>query len=257
MRTKKALFRSGGTAMNEEKINVIRVNPHPQTALDYFMTTSQKREIIGNKDMSWKAMLQNYHHVLSPLECVGWIYFDKDNVRKNIKRLNDQTLRLPDKKWQHLVKLENSINYRKHTLTDEEALILIRAGYLYSVPPLLIVTENMKTPLEYACEVTGKQSFPPVVTEERLNEELKLMILGSAGSYSKWYCKNKINSKRVRANAPLIRSSLLSHITQSEAPYELWLLLYDVKRILLSDYIIEYYEKILQYQNPFGKGVGG
>ena len=104
--------------MNEEKINIIRVNPHPQTALDYFMTNSQKREIISNKDMSWKAMLQKYHRVLSLLECIGWVYFDKENVRKNIKRLNDQTLQLPDKKWQHIVKLENSINYRKHTLTD-------------------------------------------------------------------------------------------------------------------------------------------
>lgn len=243
--------------MNEEKINVIRVNPHPQTALDYFMTTSQKREIIRNEDMSWKAMLQNYHRVLSPLECVGWIYFDKDNVRKNVKRLNAQTLQLPDKKWQHIVKLENSINYRKHTLTDEEALILIRAGYLYSVPPLLIVTENMKTPLEYACEMTGKQSFPPVVTEERLNEELKLMILGSTESYSKWYRQNKINSKRVRANAPLIHSSLLSYMTQSEAPYELWILLYNLKRVWLADFMIEYFEDVLQYQSPFGKGVSG
>ena len=179
--------------MSEEKINIIRVNSHPQTALDYFMIGSQKRKIISNEDMSWRAMLKKYKRTLSPLECIGWVYFDRDNVQKNIMRLNDQTLQLSDKKWQHLVKLENSINYRKHTLTDEEALILIRAGYLYSVPPLLIVTENMKTPLEYACEVTGKQSFPPVVTEERLNEELKLMILGSAGSYSKWYCKNKIN----------------------------------------------------------------
>ena len=257
MRTKKALFRSGGTAMNEEKINIIRVNSHPQTTLDYFMTTSQKREIISNEDMPWKTMLKKYKRILSPLECVGWIYFDRDNVRKNIMRLNDQTLQLPDKKWQHIVKLENSINYRKHTLTDEEALILIRAGYLYSVPPLLIVTENMKTPLEYACEMTGKQSFPPLVTEERLNEELKLMILGNAGNYSKWYRQNKINSKRIKANEPLIHSPLLSYMTQSEAPYELWVLLYDLKRVWLADFMIEYFEDFLQYQNPFGKGVGG
>ena len=244
--------------MNEEKINIIRINPHPQTALDYFMISSQKRKIISNEeDMSWKTMLKKYHRILSPLECVGWVYFDKENVRKNIKRLNDQTLRLPDKKWQHLVKLEKSINYRKHTLTDEEALILIRAGYLYSVPPLLIVTENMKTPLEYACEMTGKQSFPPLVTEERLNEELKLMILGNAGNYSKWYRQNKINSKRIKANEPLIHSPLLSYMTQSEAPYELWVLLYDLKRVWLADFMIEYFEDVLQYQNVFGKGVSG
>lgn len=243
--------------MNEEKINIIRVNSHPQTTLDYFMTSSQKREIISNKNMSWKTMLQKYHRILSPLECIGWIYFDKDDVRKNIMRLNDQTLQLPDKKWQHIVKMENSINYRKHILTDEEALILIRAGYLYSVPPLLIATENMKTPLEYACEMMGEQSFPPVVTEERLNEELKLMILGNAGSYSRWYCQNKINSKRIRANAPLIHSPLLSYMTQSEAPYELWILLYDLKRVWLADFMIEYFKDFLQYQNPFGKGVSG
>ena len=243
--------------MNEEKINIIQVNSHPQTTLDYFMTSSQKREIISNKNMSWKTMLQKYHRILSPLECIGWIYFDKDDVRKNIIRLNDQTLQLPDKKWQHIVKMENSVNYHKHTLTDEEALILVRAGYLYSVPPLLIATENMKTPLEYACEMIGKQSFPPVVTEERLNEELKLMILGNAGSYSKWYYQNKINSKRIRANAPLIHSPLLSYMTQSEAPYELWILLYDLKRVWLADFMIEYFKDFLQYQNPFGKGVSG
>ena len=243
--------------MNKEKINIIRVNSHPQTALDYFMTNSQKREIISNKDMSWNTMLQKYHRILSPLECIGWVYFNKEIVRKNIKRLNDQTLQLPDKKWQLLVKFENSVNYRKHTLTDEEALILIRAGYLYSVPPLLTVTENMETPLEYACEMTGEQSFPPLVTEERLNEELKLMILGSAGSYSRWYRQNKINSKRVRANAPLIHSPLLSYMTQSEAPYELWILLYDLKRVWLADFMIEYFENVLQYQNIFGKEVSG
>ena len=257
MRTKKALFRSGGTTMNEEKINIIRVNSHPQTALDYFMISSQKRKIISNEDMSWNTMLKKYKRILSPLECIGWVYFNKENIRKNIKRLNDQTLRLPDKKWQHIVKMENSINYRNHTLTDEEALILIRAGYLYSVPPLLIVTENMKTPLEYACEMTGRQSLPPVVTEARLNEELKLMILGNAGSYSRWYRQNKINSKRVRANAPLIHSPLLSYMTQSEAPYELWILLYDLKCVWLADSMIEYFEDFLQYQNTFGKGVGG
>lgn len=243
--------------MNEEKINIIQVNSHPQTTLDYFMITSQKREIISNKNMSWKTMLQKYHRILSPLECIGWIYFDKDDVRKNIIRLNDQTLQLPDKKWQHIVKMENSVNYRKHILTDEEALILVRAGYLYSVPPLLIATGNMKTPLEYACEMTGKQSFPPVVTEDRLNEELKLMILSNAGSYSRWYRQNKINSKRVRANAPLIHSPLLSYMTQSEAPYELWILLYDLKRVWLGDFMIEYFKDFLQYQNPFGKGVSG
>lgn len=243
--------------MNEEKINIIRVNSHPQTALDYFMISGQKRKIISNEDMSWNTMLKKYNRILSPLEGIGWIYFDRDNVQKNIMRLNDQTLQLPDKKWQHIVKMENSINYRKHTLTDEEALILIRAGYLYSVPPLLMATENMKTPLEYACEMTGRQSLPSVVTEGRLNEKLKLMILGNAGSYSRWYRRNKINSKRVRANAPLIHSSLLSYMTQSEAPYELWILLYDLKRVWLADSMIEYFEDFLQYQNTFGKGVSG
>ena len=243
--------------MNEEKINIIRVNSHPQTTLDCFMISSQKRKIIRNEDMSWKTMLQKYHRILSPLECIGWVYFDRDNVRKNIMRLNDQTLRLPNKKWQHLVKLENSINYRKHTLTDEEALILIRTGYLYSVPPLLIVTENMKTPLEYACEMTDRQSLPSVVTEDHLNEELKLMILGNAGSYSRWYRQNKINSKRIKANEPLIHSQLLSYMTQSEAPYELWILLYDLKRVWLADSMIEYFENVLQYQNTFGKEVCG
>ena len=243
--------------MNEEKINIIWVNSHPQTALDYFMTTSQKREIIGNEDMSWNTMLRKYKRILSPLECIGWVYFDKENVRKNIERLNDQTLRLPDKKWLHIVKMENSINYRKHTLTDEEALILVRAGYLYSVPPLLIVTENMKTPLEYACEMTDRQSLPSVVTEDHLNEELKLMILGNAGSYSRWYRQNKINSKRIKANEPLIHSPLLSYMTQSEASYELWILLYDLKRVWLADFMIEYFENVLQYQSPFGKEVGG
>ena len=82
LRAKKVQFRNGEMAMNEEKINIIRVNSHPQTALDYFMTTSQKREIISNEDMSWKTMLQKYRRILSPLECIGWIYFDKDNVRK-------------------------------------------------------------------------------------------------------------------------------------------------------------------------------
>ena len=73
----------------------------------------------------------------------------------------------------------------------------------------------------------------------------------------RWYRRNKINSKRVRANAPLIHSSLLSYMTQSEAPYELWILLYDLKRVWLADSMIEYFEDFLQYQNTFGKGVSG
>ena len=115
----------------------------------------------------------------------------------------------------------------------------------------------MKTPLEYACEMTGRRSFPSVVTEDRLNEELKLMILGNAGSYSRWYRQNKINSKRIKANEPLIHSQLLSYMTQSEAPYELWILLYDLKRVWLADSMIEYFENVLQYQNTFGKEVCG
>lgn len=229
--------------------NTFKVTKYRTSISNNFITLNAKNITFdkGQKTLTWEEMLDNYHRILDPFSLIGRCWFNTKTVKDNITRLNKQSLKLESKKLKGLLPFYDNNSNTNQLLSAEKILLLIKAGRLFSVPPLLILTENMQTPYEYACEQLNRKHLPQTISGETFKKRFKLYVYAHCGNFGNLYQKANVTTKTVKKHVPLENDILLPYLTQYINLYGLWIVLCEEDDIALEDKIVEYYLSVLHY----------
>ena len=229
--------------------NTLKVTKKHGSTKDNLITLNEKNIAFDKKQktLTWQEMLDNYHRILDPFNLIGRCWLNTKTVKDNIKRLNEQSLKLESKKLKRLLPFYDNNSHTNQLLSAEKILLLIKAGRLFSVPPLLLLTENMQTPYEYACEQLNRKHLPQTISGETFKKRFKLYVYAHCGNFGKLYKKANITSKKFNEHTPLEHDILLPYLTQCIEPYGLWIVLSKEDDFDLEDEIIDYYLSVLHY----------
>lgn len=199
-----------------------------------------KMPSFNNKSVPLKKIPSKFKESKNIFECIGQVQFNPPTVRKNIKRTNQQTFVLPPKELNKLLNLNRTS--RTHLMNLDEALILFKAGKLFNLPPLLFLSPDMQTPLDYACEKTHQ----PIPNKNTDHDSLKkLIVLCSKRTHGNLTGTAKeINVPRTAISKYLLTTKVdfsLAAFAKIFHPCYLWIWLYGHNDVEFIDAIASFY----------------